>query len=440
LEIIFLASLDPEQYKPEIECLLEILYSRQKDHGGWGYSGRDTGDTSMTQYGVLCCWEAKQEGFNVPTPVLEKVAKFLLGIQDPGGGFAYQSLPVPESVPLEKQSDVRHCMTLAGGGCLYILTDLFQFELVPKKKGDLPSALKEAQPKQEVKTVNPLDVKINPRKLRESQLLTNEWFKQNFVIEVPYHYQYYYLYTLERYMSFRDLIEHNSDKEAKWYNDGVDYIIKHQAQDGSLLDPETKSECGNAVDTAFAMLFLVRSTKKAIEKAKQMGSGVLVAGRGLPRDDEDLSIQNGRAVVKQQVGPADDLLKMFDEASDADYEKALEMMEALPSQQVEALLSAHGEKLRKLTREKSPDARMAAVVALGKTRDLDNVPALLYALMKDDDREVVIEAKKALERISRNPTGFGPKDENFTEEQRRVAVERWKAWYLSLRPDADVDF
>ncbi len=73
-----------------------------------------------------------------------------------------------------------------------------------------------------------------------------------------------------------------------------------------------------------------------------------------------------------------------------------------------------------------------------KRADLDNVPALIYALT-DPDREVVIEARKALERISRNPVGYGPKDD-YNEEQRRNAVEKWKAWYLSLRPDADVDF
>jgi hypothetical protein len=78
-------------------------------------------------------------------------------------------------------------------------------------------------------------------------------------------------------------------------------------------------------------------------------------------------------------------------------------------------------------------------MALGKTRSLDNVPALIYALSKDEDREVVIEARKALERISRNPAGYGPQDD-YNEEQRRTAVEKWKAWYHSLRPDAEVDF
>ena len=53
LSIIFLVRLDPEKYKPEIECLLKFLHARQKKHGGWGYYEKETGDTSMTQYGVL---------------------------------------------------------------------------------------------------------------------------------------------------------------------------------------------------------------------------------------------------------------------------------------------------------------------------------------------------------------------------------------------------
>ena len=47
-----------EKYRPDIECLLAYLRKRQKPHGGWGYEGRETGDTSMTQYGVLSSWVA----------------------------------------------------------------------------------------------------------------------------------------------------------------------------------------------------------------------------------------------------------------------------------------------------------------------------------------------------------------------------------------------
>jgi hypothetical protein len=432
LSLIFLVSLDPVKYKPEIDCLMQFLYAKQKKHGGWGYFDRDTGDTSMTQYGVLGSWEARQAGYNLPPDAMDSVANWLLRTQDPSGGFGYQGIVAPEGANVP-QEEVRHCLTAAGGGCIYILTDLFQMEMVSKKKDDLPSALKEVRAKETPKTSGGIQTRISAKQLRDSQLRTQEWMKKNYTIKPDHDFKYYYLYALERYMSFRDLIEQTSEAEPKWYNDGVEFLTKTEAADGSWDD-----HCGKTAGTAFGVLFLVRATKTIIEKAKNFGPGVLVGGRGLPKENERMEIKNGQLVTQQSLGVADDLLKMLDDTKDADYEKALEMMADLPSQQVESLLSKHGEKLRKLTREQEPEARMAAVVALGKSRNLDNVPALIYALT-DPDREVVIEARKALERISRNPAGFGPKDD-YNEEQRRNAVEKWKAWYLSLRPDADVDF
>ena len=71
--------LDPEKYRPEIECLLQFLHARQKKHGGWGYYEQETGDTSMTQYGVLSSWEAKQAGFNISPDSMEAVTNWLAG-------------------------------------------------------------------------------------------------------------------------------------------------------------------------------------------------------------------------------------------------------------------------------------------------------------------------------------------------------------------------
>ena len=64
---------------------------------------------------------------------------------------------------------------------------------------------------------------------------------------------------------------------------------------------------------------------------------------------------------------------------------------------------------------------MAAVRALGKTRDLDNVRVLIYALT-DPDREVVRAANEGLLRISRSPSLVRLPD-NPTDEDRR-AVDR----------------
>ena len=50
LIIIFLSELDPDKYRATIDKLLEATWKRQKPHGGFGYTSKPTGDTSMTQY------------------------------------------------------------------------------------------------------------------------------------------------------------------------------------------------------------------------------------------------------------------------------------------------------------------------------------------------------------------------------------------------------
>ncbi len=81
---------------------------------------------------------------------------------------------------------------------------------------------------------------------------------------------------------------------------------------------------------------------------------------------------------------------------------------------------------------------MAAVQALAKARDLDNVETLIYALT-DPDYRVVRAANDGLLRIRRVPTIVVLPD-NFSEEDRRLLVERWKAWYQMIRPSAEVKY
>ena len=65
--VIFFVEADPVAFKAEIQTYLDHLLSIQKPHGGWGYRDRTTGDTSMTQYGVLALWESEHAGFK-PRP------------------------------------------------------------------------------------------------------------------------------------------------------------------------------------------------------------------------------------------------------------------------------------------------------------------------------------------------------------------------------------
>ena len=77
-----------------------------------------------------------------------------------------------------------------------------------------------------------------------------------------------------------------------------------------------------------------------------------------------------------------------------------------------------------------------AVRALGTARDLDSVPVLLYALT-DPDVRVVQEADAALRFISRKFHGVGLPAEP-TSDDLRQARQAWRAWYLSIRPNAEL--
>ncbi len=77
---------------------------------------------------------------------------------------------------------------------------------------------------------------------------------------------------------------------------------------------------------------------------------------------------------------------------------------------------------------------MVGVEALARTRSLDNVPTLIYAL-SDPDPRVAVAARDGLRFTSRKFDGFGLSDNPDAGEAAAV-TEKWKQWYLSLRPNA----
>jgi HEAT repeat protein len=100
----------------------------------------------------------------------------------------------------------------------------------------------------------------------------------------------------------------------------------------------------------------------------------------------------------------------------------------------EATLDRQAVRLRKLAGSPAPEARLAAVQALVRARDLDNVPTLIYAL-SDPDPEIVATALEGLRFVSRKFEGLGGSSIR-DEASRNAAIDRWKSWYLSVRPEA----
>jgi hypothetical protein len=433
---IFLCSLDPSKYSAEILKLAESLESRQKSHGGWGYPDKQTGDTSMTQYAVLAYWEMSKVGFPTSLDSTERVGNWLLRTQDPAGHWGYQGKEAEGRVSydLVKQDSARPGMAAAGLGAAYMVADLLGLgETTVQVDATLPAALR---PLRKGQAQQARTRKVDARKVRAAQERGRDWMRKNYVIETPY-FGYYYLYALERYQSFLEAADGRSVKEPRWYNEGFSYLKKEQLENGSWKDEHEGLE---AVNTAFATLFLLRSTKKAIERSKTFGEGALLAGRGLPEDPQAVRIRGGQIVSKKVDLTIAELIDVLFQPEHASFAAAAADIDYLRNELLAMQPADRGEhlaRLRTLAASGVGDARLTAVKVMGQLRDLDSSETLIRAL-DDSDWRVVLAADESLRLIGRSvtPSPLGEKPE---EQARAAATEKWKQWYVTIRPDAQFD-
>ena len=427
LAIIFLCELSSQGHRREIEWYLSRMKARQKPHGGWGYHDYVTGDTSQTQYAALSYWEAHRRGFSLDGNSVENLADWIMRTQDPDGCWGYQA-QVSTGTGLVPQTEKNPSMLSAGMGIAYICADLFgvtfgQLSAEPREeKSSLPAALRPAgQSAGPARRIRPQRTNIG--KLGAAIDGGHRWMEKNYEINFSIKV-YYYLYGLERYKSFQETFEGTSDESPKWYNDGYKFLAGDQKEDGSW-----QGYCGAECDTAFATLFLLRSTKKSLGRG--LGEGTLFSGRGLPSNLSRAKMRNGQLIVEQIHTKVDELLSMIDDKDAA----VLDELARDPSQLVVAQVDEQSaRRLQQLVRGGEPEVRLLAVRALGRSGNLNYVPSLLYALT-DPDRRVVLEARNGLQFISRSFKGYGPPDE-FTDQQRYEALDKWKNWYKSIRPAA----
>lgn len=433
LALIFLCELDPDQYRSEIQTLMQLMLKWQKEAGGWGYLEGPhikDGDTSMTQYAALALWTADRSGaYPVDVTAASKLANWLIRTQDPSGGWGYQGIDPGEFRQVNQQG-VQQSLSAAGCGSTYVLGDLLrltdEMRMGPGADG-LPSALRIVRKDDQRPSQGPLTDRVDRGKLRSAAQGGDRWFESNFTIEPP-DWVYYYIYALERYKSFRELALGREEKEPAWYNEGVEFLRKNQSPDGSW-----DHDNGPTIDTCFGVLFLIRGTKKSIQKAEAY-NGLLRGGRGLPGNVADVTQRADGQIVKTPFqGQAEGLLAILESAGDSDLD-ALEdgIQVTLSDEPVQR--ERELERLRRLVSAEEFAVRMAALQALCNTRELDNVPTLIYAL-GDPDPRIVRQARDALRLLSRKIEGYGPPDDP-SEGAKLEAIERWKQWFLTIRPDA----
>lgn len=435
LAVIYLCELETEQ--PQLRDLaqtyLNTLLKRQKPHGGWGYEGMKTGDTSQTQYAALALWMASKHGHDVPGDAIERLCGWLVRTQDPSGTWAYQGNDPGGYQRINQSDQKRLSLHVAGAGSIYIAADLLGLNRVPEtgQESKLPPALRAVGQEDEAKAPKRATLKMfDPQLVRKSMSDADQFMTKNYDI-APKEQLHYYLYGLERYQSYKELAAGRPpDPEPKWYNDGAAHLLATQNGQGLWV----ASGDTHIISTCFAILFLSRSAGKSIGKIEDLGQGVLLGGMGLPPNTADLAERDGKLVETPLAGSIDELLAVI-EKPNPELDQLIDPTQPLKLDGDVTKRSGQITRLRALVGSGDYNTRLLAVRTLGRARELDNVPVMIYALT-DPDPRIVREADRALRFLSRKFEGVGLPDQP-TPQDIETAAKAWKAWYKSVRPEAE---
>ncbi|MEM6798243.1 MAG: prenyltransferase/squalene oxidase repeat-containing protein, partial [Planctomycetota bacterium] len=386
LAVIFLCELGPRRHDDLVRFYLGALKRRQKDHGGWGYEERKTGDTSQTQYAALSYWEAHHNGYSIESTSVERLTEWLIRTQDPEGAWGYQGRVAPKGKKVEQEA-ITCSMLAAAMGSMLIASDLFGLlDEGPTGAADKPMnrALKRKGEQRRKEAPKLRSNSLNRKGIFAAIKNGAAWMEENYTENIG-KYNIYYLYSLERYKSFEEVFTGNQVDEPEWYNNGYKFLKSTQREDGSW-----NAGCTAGPDTAFAILFLIRSTQKMLDNSK---GDTMVGGMGLPDFTRGVKVENGQVVVEKARADFESLMEMFDQETD-------DRLNALAKDPTALIINgeideAGEQRLRQVVRGGSPAARLLAVRTLGRTGKLDHVPTLIYALT-DPDRQVTLQARDSL--------------------------------------------
>ncbi|MEM6978396.1 MAG: hypothetical protein AAF539_01930 [Planctomycetota bacterium] len=427
--VMFLAELGSEQYQDELKTLADFVYDVQYSNGGFGYVGEKTTDISQTQYGVLAIWTLDHVGIPMEYERVKKCGEAILRTQSTNGGWNYQARD-PGRGPRVTQSGVNRGMSLAGASSLLIASDALRLwgdktKKVENQWDGMPDAVKVYVPDSNAKRRQSATL---PREVVVRSISNCDEYLKSAKSDHGHHYPYYEYYTLERYESFKEIALGGETKSPAWYTSGVDELRSEQSDEGAW-GLTKRSDNGSICATSFAILFLIRSTKKSIAATS---SGTLAGGWKLPSDTTKIRV-DGTQIKGEPVATAvTDLLDILEEDGGGDLEgKSLPENMVLPTNPRQR--AAQIERLQRLLRGSQQwQARRVAARVLGQSDEMRVVPTLIYAL-SDPDSQVKLFARDGLRFISRKFEGFGmPSKPSYAD--LRKAQNAWREWYLTMEP------
>ncbi|MFK8115390.1 MAG: hypothetical protein AB8B91_24550 [Rubripirellula sp.] len=429
--VLLFADVDPQRYKPELQVLSRSLMEGQYANGAFGYPNEKDGDISQTQYALLAIWVLDRNGIPLDYNRVVAAAQWLMRVQDISGAWPYHGKDPGVGKPNIQQKKVYMSMALAGGSSVLIAGDALRLwgdtidDSDPGIPG-LPEAIKIFKEDENVKRRKRAAMSQEP--IKRSVKLMDAWRQKN-----PYKrtsridWYYYQLYTLERFESFVEIANGSpKDSSPSWYNKGVDELRQFQGAEGGWED---RAHTHPAESTAFALLFLIRSTQKAIFTDH---SGALRGGYGLPKDTTDIRVDGTQIKGRPIAAQVTDLLDLLEEDG-ADDMEGKSIPDDLQLEADPAKRKAQLDRLERMVRgSKSWQARRVAAKLLGKSDELRVVPSLIYALSDGDD-SVRMYARDGLRFISRKFEGFGMSKTPSRPEREKAQLE-WRDWYRRMNP------
>ena len=291
-----------------------------------------------------------------------------------------------------------------------------------------------------------------------TQSAGNRSFDSTFNYSYP-RWNYYYLYALERYCYFRQQAEGDlgGGKFRNWYDGGVKFLADQQQKDGSFK--KTHGLTSAATSTAFAVLFLVRSSEIiSLPPAEGQTNGGRGFGVGVLRRNENAQIVDSQA--EQDLGAMIALLKENEKLSSEQLER---INASLKKQIVEFRNQDEKSRaevqafLRSMVGARNYYRRLIAVRFLAGEQDMDNVPGLIYAV-SDPDFRIAYEAHQGLRLVSRKIDSMklskttrdnarrdpgplkrdSPQVVALMRSEFNTMERRWSDWFLKIRPNAQL--
>lgn len=430
---LLLAEVDRIKYRKELKQLEKLLRAVQFKNGAYGYLGQVNGDVSQTQYAILALWTLDNAGIVIDYEGVVRTIQWLLRVQDLSGAWPYMGIDPPGGRRIKQSSEVGVSMANAGGSALLIAADILQVwegklldrEGIPVK---LPLAVTEFKEGLENAAIKRPEIPAEPilASIAECQAYLDKHGDGHVA------WPYYNIYTTERFQSFQEIaLKLPKKPNVPWYDAGVSFLESHKDSKGGWRGVNRYTSVSTA--TSFAILFLSRSTQKAIEQSQE---GTLAGGFGLPGDTTKIRVDGTQIKGEPIAGAVTDLLDML-EGDDTNALEGKTLPEDMELATEPKARRVQLDRLERLVRGSSSwQARRVAARLLGQSDEIRVVPSLIFAL-DDPDTTVRTFARDGLRFISRKFEGFGMEIEPGEKQNYgdlRRAQRLWRQWYLTMDP------